>query len=220
MIRIDLQFFGGRGSRSGSGRYGGDGGVGHAISTTSLVSEREGRQAIVDETLQVFSDFYDEYGTVVTDIEIAIMDEGGAGTLAYYDMGGNIAFNNSFFDSKTMDTAYARCVADGFHPSNGSKTGLQAVAAHEIGHKLTADVALKMGMSSTDIDGAATKIVKEARKSTKHKGVVQMASKISTYATHSNAEAIAEAISDVYCNGKKAKSESKAIVGVVNKYLK
>ena len=42
MTRIDLQFFGGRGSRSGSGRYGG-GGAGHAISTTSLVSELEGK---------------------------------------------------------------------------------------------------------------------------------------------------------------------------------
>lgn len=47
-----------------------------------------------------------------------------------------------------------------------------------------------------------------------------MASKISGYATHSNAEAVAEAIADVYCNGKKAKSESKAIVNVMNKYLK
>ena len=47
-----------------------------------------------------------------------------------------------------------------------------------------------------------------------------MASKISGYATHSNAEAIAEAIADCYCNGKKAKSESKAIKGVIDKYLK
>ena len=50
--------------------------------------------------------------------------------------------------------------------------------------------------------------------------VVQMAKKISTYATHSNAEAIAEAFSDVYCNGKKAHKESQAIVNVINSYLK
>ena len=47
-----------------------------------------------------------------------------------------------------------------------------------------------------------------------------MASKISGYARSSNAEAIAEAISDCYCNGSKAKAESKAIKSVIDKYLK
>lgn len=47
-----------------------------------------------------------------------------------------------------------------------------------------------------------------------------MAKKISTYATHSNAEAIAEAFLDVYCNGKKVHKESQAIVNVINSYLK
>ena len=76
----------------------------------------------------------------------------------------------------------------------------------------------KMGVSG--IDNIATKIVNEARKGSGHKGVVQMASKISRYATTSNAEAIAEAFSDVYCNGSKAKKESIAIINVMNKYLK
>ena len=74
--------------------------------------------------------------------------------------------------------------------------------------------------TGTDFDATATKIVSDARKSTKHRGVVQMASKISGYATYSNAEAIAEAVSDWYCNGKKAKSESKAIVNTLKSYLK
>jgi hypothetical protein len=47
-----------------------------------------------------------------------------------------------------------------------------------------------------------------------------MASKISGYATESNAEAIAEAFADWKCNGKKARTESKAIVNVVDSYLK
>lgn len=47
-----------------------------------------------------------------------------------------------------------------------------------------------------------------------------MARKISRYATVSNAEAIAEAYSDVKCNGGKAKAESKAIIETLNKYLK
>lgn len=218
MLKLDLQFFGGRGARSGGGR-GGNAGMDPSdiLDTTSLVSERERKQALVDETLAVFEDFYDEYGTVVTDIQLATMKPGSS-ALAYYDYGGNIAINQAFFDSAKMNTAYAECVRIGFHPGTGSKTAMQAVVAHELGHKLTADVATRLGHS--DLHSAATTIVSEARKSTKHRGVVQMASKISGYATHSNAEAIAEAISDVYCNGGKAKSESRAIVNVVNRYLK
>lgn len=220
MVRLNLQFFGGRGAGSSSGRMKG-GGIGAAdiVSTTSLVSEREGNQALVDETLAVFKDVYDEYGAQVTDIQIAELKP-GASTMAYYDGDGNIAFNKAYFDSAKMDKAYAACVKSGYHPSNGKKTAMQAVAAHELGHKLTADVSVKLGMGSLGLDSAATKIVTEARSATRHRGVVQMASKISKYATSSNAEAVAEAFADVFCNGKKARKESKAIVDVLNKYVK
>ena len=66
------------------------------------------------------------------------------------------------------------------------------------------------------IDEVSTMIVNQARKATGHKGVVQMASKISRYATVSNAEAVAEAFADWYSNGSKAQKESIAIVNVVN----
>lgn len=46
-----------------------------------------------------------------------------------------------------------------------------------------------------------------------------MARQISGYATYNNKEAIAEAVADVYCNGAKAHKESKAIVGIIKKYL-
>ena len=76
-----------------------------------------------------------------------------------------------------------------------------------------------MGLSKYGVDEAARRICEEARKKTKHRGVVQMAKAISGYATETNAEAIAEAYSDVYCNGKKATDESKAIVSTLEKYL-
>ena len=136
--------------------------------------------------------------------------------MAYYD-GDNIAVNKSYFN-KGIATAYNECEKTGFHPSKGNKTAMQAVVSHEIGHQLTDVVGKKIGASN--LDSAADRIVKEARKNTSHRGVVQMASKISKYATHSNAEAIAEAVADVYCNGKKAKKESHAIMNVINKYLK
>lgn len=222
MLKLDLQFFGGRGASSGGG--GGGGGTGgikesDILGTSSLVSEREGKQKLVDDTLAVFSDFYDEYGTQVEDIQLAELKP-GVGALAYYDYGGNIAVNQAYFSDAVMGRAYARCVEDGFHPSNGSKTALQAVVAHEIGHKLTADVAAKMGMSSGELHGAASKIVGEANKKGKFGGTKKLAKSISGYAMENYAETVAEAVSDVYCNGRKAKSASRAIVDVINGYLK
>lgn len=43
---------------------------------------------------------------------------------------------------------------------------------------------------------------------------------VDSYATDSNAECIAEATTDVYCNGKKAKAESKAVVQVLRNLIK
>lgn len=209
-----------KGGRGGK-RSGATGGIkpNDIIDTTSLVSARETQRSLVDETLTVFKDVQNEYGTIIGDIQLATLKKGSS-ALAYYD-GENIAVNKAYFNDRIVD-AYKQCVDSGFHPSNGNKTALQAVVAHEIGHKLTSDVGVAMGKSGWgyDFDTVAKSIVEEARKSTSHKGVIQMARKISGYAEHSNAEAIAEAFSDVYCNGSKAHSESKAIVNVLNKYLK
>lgn len=216
---------GGRGA-SGGGRAGGGGGLnpGDIVSTASFMSERGALNYSADDALQVFKDVQEQYGYVVQDIEIAELQGKGMSVLAYYD-GSNVAFNRSYLQGEAMTKAYDSCVTSGFHPSRGNKTALQAVAAHELGHGLTDAVGEKMGLPALGpkgrrIDAAATAIVNEARKSTGHRGVVQMARKISTYATHSNTEAIAEAFADVYCNGKKARKESTAIVNVMNKYLK
>ena len=45
-----------------------------------------------------------------------------------------------------------------------------------------------------------------------------MAAKISGYAKTNYAECVAEAFADVYCNGKNAKKESRAVVSELNKY--
>lgn len=188
---------------------------GDILSTTSLISEREHYQQEVDDTLTVLRDIYNEYGVTI-DTEVAELKP-GTGTMGYYD-GKNIAISREYFNSDEMNRAYAEGVKSGWHPSNGNKSGMEAVVAHEYGHALTDKVGQAMGVSG--IDNVASRIVKEARKETKSKGVVQMASKISRYATTSNAEAIAEAFSDFYCNGSKAKKESLAIINVMNKYLK
>lgn len=212
-----------KGGRGGRRRTGATGGLNpnDIISTTSLISEREAKQREVDDSLTVFREVFSEYGAIVNDIELATLKPRASGVMAYYDANNNIAVNVSYFDNAKMEQAYKLSVDMGFHPSNGNKTALQAVVAHELGHKLTADVATKMGKQGfLDLDSTAKVICEEARKNTKHRGVVQMAEKISGYALQSNAEAIAEAFSDVYCNGKKAHKESRAIVDVINKYLK
>lgn len=214
---------GGRGSSSSSSGYGGGtGGVSAAdiISTKSLISEREREQALVDETMGVFQAVYDEYGAQVEDIQLAKM-KAGSNALAYYDAGGNIAVNEKFFNKAKMDAAYKHCVESGYHPSNGNKTALQAVVAHELGHKLTADVGAKLGQAGFgSLDSVASKIVGEALGKTKHKTAASLASKISGYAKSNAAETIAEAFADVFCNGKKARSESRAVVSVIDSYLK
>ena len=207
---------GGRGASS-SGRYGGGGELSSAdiLSTNSFVSERHNYD-ISNDVLDVFKNVNEEYGYVIGDILVAKI-KGNSKAMAYYD-GTNIGFNEAYASTKVLNKAYADSVKSGFHPSNGNKSPAEAVASHELGHALSDAVGKKMG--GLDIDSASDRIVKEAKKQTGHRGVVQMAKKISTYATHSNAEAVAEAFSDVYCNGKKAHKESQAIVNVINSYLK
>lgn len=141
--------------------------------------------------------------------------------MAYYD-GANVAIVDKYFNEKSINKAMKQCEEEGFHPSRGNKTAMQALVYHELGHALTDVVNEKFGgrRGTTDLLRASTKIVTEARKQTKHRGNVIMASKISRYATHTDAEAIAEAFTDVMCNGSRAHAESKAIVNVLEKYLK
>lgn len=198
---------------------------GGRIATTDILSERDmiverQKNPMVDEVLTVAKDLHSQFGLNGQISEFLISElKPTAMALAYYDpISDSIGVNEKYFVGKEMGKAYEDCVKNGFHPSNGNKTAMQAVAAHEFGHALTMKAGKKLGLNN--IDHIADKIIHEARKKQgKHKGVVQMSSQISQYATASNAEAIAEAVSDHYCNGNKAKAESKAIVSVLTSYL-
>lgn len=179
-----------------------------------MVSERERKQKEVDDTLTVLRDIYEEYGVNVADVQLATMTNNLV--MAYYDSGDNLAVNNTYFDDKKMAKAYATAVKEGYHPNNGNKTAMQAVVAHELGHTLTARAA----GGFENINRFSDKIVTEAARTQRYKNPASFASKISGYARSSPAEAIAEAYSDVYCNGNKANSSSRAIVDTLNKYLK
>lgn len=205
----------------GGGDSGFDSGEGGnlEVNTRDLVSERERKRTEVDDVLSVASDLERDYGEqgIIYGFDIATpTGRGGRNVMAYYD-GENIAVMQKYFNAEQIQQAYDRCVAAGFHPSRGNKSGMQATVAHEFGHALTDSAAKNMNMS---FDQAARTIVTEARKETGDRGNIKMANKISRYATKNNAETIAEAYSDVYCNGSNAKAQSRAIVNVLNKYLK
>ena len=201
------------------GRAGTAGGVNPAniSNVQNLISQRETKQSEVDQTLTVLRDMQNEYGVNV-DTFTANVGGADAGVLAFCDGNGDITINTSYFNTKKMDNAMKDCVDSEWHPSLGNKSGIESVVAHEFGHTLTHKAGIKMG--EYDMDKISTIIVKEARKITGDRGVVIMARKISRYATSSNAEAIAEAVCDCYCNGNKAKAQSKAIKSVLDKYLK
>ena len=210
-----------KGSRGGRRGGGGTGGVNPSdiLGTNNLLIDTSLDEVTRGQVVKTLKDFQDEYGLDYRNTRIARLKP-KANALAYYD-GAGIAINSSYLNSDKMNDAMKKCAESGFHPPMGNKSGMEAVVSHELGHALTDMVGVKMGNQSwVDFDKTSTAIVNEARKQTKHRGVVQMAGKISGYATHSNAEAIAEAIADCYCNGKKARAESKAIKSVVDKYLK
>ena len=208
-------------SRSGKRAKGGGGiNPGDIAETQELLTLRGAKPTEVGDVLNVSKTIADEYGVTVGEFDLATLKGRKAGSAMAYSDGTNIGFNSKYFDAAKMDTAMDNCIAAGWHPGRGNKSGIESVAAHEYGHVLTEIAGRKMGISGIDsIDQAATRIVTEARKLTSHRGVVQLARAISGYATTTNAEAVAEAFADVYCNGRNARFESRAIINTLKKYL-
>lgn len=210
----------GRGSSGAGGNLGrGGGGVNAANikNERDLLSDTKASRADVNDVLMTARDIHDEYGVDVGQFMLAEVVGKDSTTMAYSD-GTDIGFNSKYFNGVNMEGAYKACVDSGFHPSNGNKTAMQAVASHEYGHVLTQKAGERLGVY--DMDDAAKIIVDRATAATKHKGSKSFAKKISGYAGHSNAECVAEALADVYCNGKNASAESRAIYKEIKSILK
>ena len=216
---------GGGYSSSRGGWDGGGGGGGKALSTADLISQREGKRSEVDQVLSVSRDIQNQYGLNL-DTYVAKMNKAGANTLAYYQFDarnpnqGIVAVNNSFFDSKKLDSVYDDSVKQGYHPSRGNKSGMEATVAHEMGHALTGELASRQGGGYNSFERVSGQVLQDAKKSLGYKGQASnLGRKISGYGAKNPSEAIAEAFSDVYCNGSKAHRESIAIVDALNKRL-
>ena len=222
MITFNIQFFGGRGSSSGSSLSMGGGGNVNIQNETDVWSYRHNpnNQPFVDQingsvaTMQ--NDFPDLMESVNTVNATKFGGADNTATLGCYGHG-SVSINRNYTNVDKMNTVYDNAVKSGYHPSRGNKTAVEAVTYHEMGHALTDHIASKMG--EKDLDHSSKKIVDNAYKATKGKGGTKAwAGKISGYAQDSYAECVAEAVADWYCNGNKAHAHSKAIMAELKKY--
>ena len=188
MIKLNLQLFGGRGSSSGGGGGGGTtGGNIKVLSTDSLLSA-SGKTNEINSVMGAVKKVSDDYGVDLSDLRIAKLDKKDQGVMAYYDASGNLAVNENYFNSKAMNSAYDNSVKSGYHPSRGNKSGLEAVASHELGHALTEEAGRKLGYGDWKLDKVSNDIVKTAKKNLGYKSTSDVRNKISGYGKTSNAE--------------------------------
>lgn len=205
---------GSSGAGGGTGPFGG--GMENSDSTATVKSQHpltdeisKGGGGFANEIMNTRDAMEREYGDAVKAMNLHVGTFNQPGVLGAY---GNdtLIMNEKYVKNANLTKAMQN--TDGFHPGIGNKTGAEAVASHEIGHRLGEVAAKKAGISQRDIvarAGAKVNIKTE-----------NMAGHISKYARSNYAETIAEASSDVFCNGKNASKASRAIMAEVKSILK
>lgn len=209
----------GRGSSKSGGVGAFGGGMTNKDSTTTVKNSHPLTQEIgkagggefANEIMNTRDAMEAEYGSAVKDMNLHVATFSDATTLGAYG-GDTLYMNQKYIRNKNLTEAMKNAEASGFHPSIGNKTGAEAVAAHEIGHRLGEKAAAKAGISEQDIVGRAAKKVGIKTEN--------MAGFISKYARSNYSETIAEASADVFCNGKNANKVSRAIMKEVKTILK
>lgn len=212
---------GGRGAKSR-----GHGGSGITVkSSESLISLRnEGKRVEADQVLTVLRNVERDFGVTVGDARVEKLGRGDRSVLAYmYRGSGDLGFNRRFFDDANATKAYDACVKAGYHPSRGKKSSIEAIAAHELGHRMNYIAAESVGK---DMDVVAKNIVTAAAQrlyGSRYKAgtsEARLQGRVSGYAKESAAECVSEAYADYYCNGAKARASSRAVVDELKAYLK
>lgn len=211
-------------SSCGASKSGGDGGIGeygegmesgNAPSTTVKSSHPltdyigRGGSSFANEIMNTRDAMEQAYGSAVKGIKLAV------GTFSDGSALGAYGDDTLYMAEKYVKNEYlteSMKNSDGYHPSIGNRTGAEAVAAHEIGHRLGEIASRKAGISEKDIVERAAKTVGIKTQN--------MAGHISKYARTAYGETIAEACSDVYCNGSKASKASIAITRELKRILR
>lgn len=208
----------GRGSSGagGVGKFGG--GMIGGDSTTTVRSSHPltdeistGGGGFANEIMNTRDAMEREYGDAVKRMNLSVATFSDPSVLGAY--GGDTLFmNEKYVKNRNLTEAMKNAEKSGFHPGIGNRTGAEAVASHEIGHRLGEVAAKKAGITEQAIvERAAGKVGIKGE---------NMAGHISKYARTNYSETIAEASADVYCNGKNASKASKAIMNEVKSILK
>lgn len=200
----------------GAGKYGG--GMDNKDTTTTVrnanpLTEQisKGGGSFANEIMSTRDEMEAEYGSAVKDMKLYTATFGDPTVLGAYG-DDTLYMAKKYVKNKNLTEAMKNAEASGFHPSIGNRTGAEAVASHEIGHRLGQIAAQKAGITEKDIvANAASKVNIKTE---------NMAGYISKYARSNYGETIAEASADVFCNGKNASRASIAIMNEVKSILK
>ena len=176
---------------------------------TDEIDKGKGGGAFANEIMNTRDAMEREYGDAVKQMALHVGTFDDASVLGAY--GDNTLYMNQKYIRNSHLTE-AMQNSDGFHPGIGNKTGAEAVASHEIGHRLGEVAAKRAGISEKDIVARAGKKIGVKTEN--------VAGHISGYARTNYSETIAEAMADVYCNGSKASKASIAISNEVKNILK
>ncbi len=208
----------GRGASKAGGEGPFGGGMEDQNTTVSVKSSHpladeisKGGGSFANEIMNTRDAFEAEYGSAVKNLKLSVGTFSKPGVLGAYGQD-TLVMNEKYVKNANLTAAMQKGAQSGFHPGIGNKTGAEAVAAHEIGHRLGEIAAKKAGISQREIVARAAS---KARIKTEN-----MAGHISQYARSNYAETIAEASADVFCNGKKASKASRAIMKEVKQILK
>lgn len=199
----------GRGSSgAGAGEFGG--GMKNEDTTTTVKSSHplvdeidRGGGGFANEIMNTRDAFEREYGSVISGMRLRVGTFSDPSVAGAYG-GDTLYMNSKYIRNANLTQAMRASSEEGYHPGIGNRTGAEAVASHEIGHRLGEIAAERAGISEKDIVARAAK-----KMGIKTENV---AGHISGYARSNYKETIAEASADVYCNGSKASRASRAIV--------
>ena len=210
----------GRGSSKAGGGAGPFGGGMDNQNTTATVKSshpltdeigKKGGGNFANEIMNTRDEMEREYGSAVNGMSLYAATFNQRGVLGAYG-GDALYMNQRYIRNANLTAAMQASAQTGFHPGIGNRTGAEAVAAHEIGHRLGEIAAAKAGGTQRDIVARAAKKVGIKTE--------DMAGHISKYARSNYGETIAEASADVFCNGAKASKASLAIMAEIKGIVK